>query len=130
MKSAQSPPRAAGKPVLADRSLVSSSEAVELARLFKLLANDTRLRLLHVLEREGEICVGDLADQLGLTAQAVSNQLQRLVDRRIVSARREGSRIFYRVADPCVIGLMDLGWCLMEETAPAKPVTRRRAVKV
>ena len=96
--------------------------------MFKLLANDTRLRLLHALEREGEVCVGDLAGRLELTTQAVSNQLQRLVDRRIVSARREGSRIFYRIADPCVIGLMDLGWCLMEETSSPTPKAQRTVV--
>ena len=98
-----------------------------LARLFKLLGNDTRLRLLHVLERETEVCVGDLADRVDMAPQAVSNQLQRLVDRGIVAARRDGVRYFYRIADPCVIGLIDLGMCLMEEANESKP-TRRGAV--
>ena len=50
------------------------------------------------------------------TPQAVSNQLQRLADRRIVAARRDGARIYYRIADPCVTGLLDLGLCLLEES--------------
>jgi DNA-binding transcriptional ArsR family regulator len=47
--------------------------------------------------------------------QAVSNQLQRLLDRGILACRREGNFIHYRIADRCVTGLLDLGLCLMEE---------------
>jgi ArsR family transcriptional regulator, lead/cadmium/zinc/bismuth-responsive transcriptional repressor len=74
------------------------------------------LRLLHALERAGELCVTDLAAEVGLRPQAVSNQLQRLTDRRIVAARRAGARIYYRIADPRVTGLLDLGLCLLEES--------------
>ena len=106
----------AGKPTLRDRPLVDQAQADELARLYKVLANDTRLRLLHAIERAGELSVTDLAAEVGMKPQAVSNQLQRLADRRIVASRREGSRLFYRMADPCVPGLIDLGMCLLEET--------------
>jgi DNA-binding transcriptional ArsR family regulator len=113
------PRHAIGKPELADRALVSVTAAGGLARLFKLLANDTRLRLLHALHRDGELCVTDLAIQVEMRPQAVSNQLQRLVDRGILAARRDGNRIHYRIADQSVIGLLDLGWCLLEETDEA-----------
>ena len=106
----------ARKPALRDRPLLEQHQADELIRLYKVLANDTRLRLLHALERAGELSVTDLAAEVGMKSQAVSNQLQRLADRRIVASRREGSRLFYRVADPCVTGLIDLAMCLLEET--------------
>src|SRR5215203_7226368 len=106
----------ARKPALRDRPLLDQYQADELTRLYKVLANDTRLRLLHAIERVGELSVTDLATEVGMKPQAVSNQLQRLADRRIVASRREGSRLFYRVADPCVTGLIDLGMCLLEET--------------
>ncbi len=106
----------AGKPALRDRPLVDEAQAEELVRLYKILASGTRLRLLHALERTGELSVTDLATEVGMKPQAVSNQLQRLVDRRIVTSRREGSRLFYRIADPCVTGLIDLGMCLLEDT--------------
>ncbi len=106
----------AGKPALGDRPLLDQAQADELARLYKVLASDTRLRLLHALVRAGELCVTDLAAQLAMAPQAVSNQLQRLVDRRIVASRRERGRSYYRIADPCVPGLIDLGMCLLEET--------------
>jgi DNA-binding transcriptional ArsR family regulator len=112
-------PAEAGKPALGSRPLLSVLDAEELVRLFKMLASDTRLRLLHALERAGELCVTDLAAELEMSPQAVSNQLQRLVDRRIVRARRDGSRHLYRIADPCVTGLLDLGLCLLEETGRA-----------
>ncbi|MGH3757683.1 ArsR/SmtB family transcription factor [Actinophytocola sp.] len=110
------PAARAGKPALADRPLITPEQAGGLIGVFKALANDSRLRLLHALERGGEVCVTDLAEQLGMRPQAVSNQLQRLTDRRILSCRRDGNRIFYRIADPCVTALLDLGLCLVEET--------------
>ena len=106
----------ARKPTLRDRPLLDQHQADELIRLYKVLANDTRLRLLHAIERAGELSVTDLATAVEMKPQAVSNQLQRLADRRIVASRREGSRFFYRIADPCVTGLLDLGMCLLEET--------------
>lgn len=106
----------AGKPTLRERQLLDRDQATKLVRLYKVLANDTRLRLLHAIERAGELSVTDLAAEVEMKPQAVSNQLQRLADRRIVASRREGSRLFYRIADPCVTGLLDLGMCLLEET--------------
>jgi ArsR family transcriptional regulator, lead/cadmium/zinc/bismuth-responsive transcriptional repressor len=107
----------AGKPALTERPLLTAGQAAEVAALFKVLANDSRLRLLHALERAGELCVSDLAAQVGMQPQAVSNQLQRLLDRRILAARRQGTNVIYRIADPCVPSLLDLGICLIEETS-------------
>ncbi len=107
----------AGKPSLDQRPLVTKAQAQALVGLFKVFANDSRLRLLHALERKGEVNVGELAETVGMSPQAVSNQLQRLVDRRILAARRDGNWIFYSIADPCVTSLLDLALCLVEETA-------------
>jgi DNA-binding transcriptional ArsR family regulator len=104
------------KPMLNDRPLMTPIQAGGLAAVFKVLANDTRLRLLHALLRTGELNVTDLAASVGMKPQAVSNQLQRLSDLGIVACRRDGNSIFYRVVDRCVSGLLDQGWCLMDET--------------
>lgn len=106
------------KPELANRPLLSDRQAYELEETFKTLANATRLRLLHVLVRAGELCVSDIAKALGMKSQAVSNQLQRLSDRGIVNARRDGVQIYYRIVDPCVTSLLDKGWCLAEDVRP------------
>jgi DNA-binding transcriptional ArsR family regulator len=71
--------------------------------------------MLHALARAGELCVGQLADELGMKPQAVSNQLQRLAARGIVEAQREGLKIHYSIVDPCVLTLLHQGWCLAED---------------
>lgn len=44
--------------------------------------------------------MGKLADAVGMSVQAVSNQLQRLVDQKILAARRDGNHPRYRIIDP------------------------------
>jgi len=121
-----------GKPKLRERVLLDEILARDLEATFKTLANATRLRLLHALVQAEELCVGDLAGKVGMSPQAVSNQLQRLSDRGIVEARREGLQMLYRIIDPCVVMLLDRGWCLTEdatERTEAKSKTKnRRAV--
>lgn len=103
------------KPALKERPLLNPIQAGGLAAVFKVLANDTRLRLLHALVRAEEMCVTDLAATVAMRPQAVSNQLQRLSDLGILASRRDGNSIFYRVVDPCVMLLLDQGLCLMED---------------
>jgi ArsR family transcriptional regulator, lead/cadmium/zinc/bismuth-responsive transcriptional repressor len=103
------------KPALQDRPLLSPKQAGALAMLFKMLANDTRLRLLHALARSGELSVSELADAVGMKPQAVSNQLQRLSDLGILASRRDGISIRYRIADRCVASVLDYGLCLLED---------------
>lgn len=105
------------KPSLGSRPLLVGLQANALESTFKMLANATRLRMLHALVRAGELCVSDLAETLKMTPQAVSNQLQRLSGRGIVESRRNGLQIFYRIVDPCVVSLLDQGWCLTEDAA-------------
>jgi DNA-binding transcriptional ArsR family regulator len=102
------------QPAIDQRPLIDANQAEALMRLFKVFANQTRLRLLHALVRQGELCVTDMAAAVQLKPQAVSNQLQRLVDRGILGSRREGSHVYYRVVDPCVPVLLERGMCLIE----------------
>ena len=108
------------KAPLDERPLLSPEQSFALIEVFKVLANDTRLRLLHALVREKEVTVGDLAERLDMKPQAVSNQLQRLADRGIVAPRREGNYIHYRIVDPCVVSLLDRGLCLVEDAKSRK----------
>ena len=82
-------PRCCLRPALKDRALLSPIQAGGLAAVFKVLANDTRLRLLHALVRAEELCVTDLAASVAMKPQAVSNQLQRLSDLGILASRRD-----------------------------------------
>jgi ArsR family transcriptional regulator, lead/cadmium/zinc/bismuth-responsive transcriptional repressor len=103
-------------PPLRERPPLDPASAAGIAALFKILASDTRLRLLHALTRSAEVRVTDLAIEVAMSPQAVSNQLQRLVDQRIVATRRDGTNIYYRVVDRCIPRLLELGWCLYDTT--------------
>jgi len=102
---------------LKDRPLLSPIQAGGLAAVFKVLANDTRLRILHALVKNQDLRVSDLANLLGMKPQAVSNQLQRLSDLGILISRRQGNNIHYQLVDLCVRSLLDQALCLMEEVS-------------
>ena len=97
------------------RASASGRATRELAALFKVLGSPTRLRLLQLLLRDGEACVGDVARGVRMTPQAVSNQLRRMARLGVVSSRREGAEVHYRVSNPCVPALLDKGLCLIEK---------------
>ncbi len=104
-----------GRPPLQERPLLGFVEAVKVMALFKVMANDTRIRILHHIIRSSEATVTDIAKTLGMKPQAVSNQLVRLADTRMLASRREGNNVFYRVENACVAPLLDLALCLMED---------------
>lgn len=108
------------KPSLSERPILSVEQASELQDLFKVLANDTRLRLLHALARSEEMRVTELGNALGMRPQAVSNQLQRLSDRGILTSRRKGNSVYYRMADPCIPMVLEYGLCLAEDSKERK----------
>jgi ArsR family transcriptional regulator, lead/cadmium/zinc/bismuth-responsive transcriptional repressor len=97
------------------RPPLSPQQARELMSLFKVLANDTRLRLLHALVQNGELCVTSLAEVLNMKPQAVSNQIQRLADQGILESRRQGLNVYYKVVNECITDLLDRGLCLVEK---------------
>ena len=115
------------RPALRRRPLLNPEQAGSLEDLFKVLANDTRLRLLHALARAGELCVSELSEAVGMAPQAVSNQLQRLADRGILRHRRQKTSVYYRIVDPCVTDLLDRGLCLLEDAVSPVPLERSEA---
>ncbi|EGC01415.1 metalloregulator ArsR/SmtB family transcription factor [Ruminococcus sp.] len=80
----------------------------DLAELFKVFGDSTRIRILHAL-LEKEMCVGDLALLLGLTPTACSHQLRVLKNNKLVRFRRDGKIMFYSLADDHVRSILALG---------------------
>ena len=70
-----------------------------MAQHYALLGGETRLKILALLERVGELCVCDLASVLEMTPAAVSQHLSRLRAGRLVSSRRDGMTIYYRLSE-------------------------------
>lgn len=82
------------------------ASAAAAARLMKLMASEQRLILMCRLG-EGECSVGDLADYVGLAQSAASQHLAKLRTEGVVATRREGQTIFYRLADPAAVKVIE-----------------------
>jgi ArsR family transcriptional regulator len=80
----------------------------ELAQLFKVLGDYTRIRILNALYRS-ELCVCDLTAILGMNQSAVSHQLRVLRDAKIVRSRKLGKNVLYSLDDIHISGLIGLG---------------------
>ena len=88
--------------------ILDDAEAIDLASLFKLFGDGTRVRILQAL-RVHELCVCDLACLLGLTKSAISHQLKALRLSNLVKFRREAQNVFYSLADEHVEAILDIG---------------------
>ena len=106
---------------LSRRPLLTQAQASELESLFKVLGNRTRLRLVHAMVKAGDMCVGDLAQAIGMQTQAVSNQLKHLAMLDVVIARRDGNNIYYSAIDDCVITMIEQGLCQLACASDRRP---------
>ena len=79
-------------------AMPEETELYDLAELFKVFGDSTRIRILFVLF-EAEVCVCDLAKVLNMTQSAISHQLRILKANKLVNSRREGKSVFYSLAD-------------------------------
>lgn len=80
--------------------------ATEVGRLLRVLGNERRLLLLCHLTEQREASAGHLAEIVGLSHSALSQHLAKLRDEGLVSVRREGTTLHYRVADPRIARLL------------------------
>ncbi len=90
------------------KKMLKKNMYIELASLFKLFGDGTRLQILHALE-QNELCVCDIAALLGLTKSAVSHQLKALRMANLVKFRREAQTVYYSLADAHVKTIIDIG---------------------
>ena len=78
--------------------MLQEDELYDLAELFKVFGDSTRIRILFVLF-EDENSVSDIAESLTMTQSAISHQLKILKQSKLVKARREGKSVYYSLAD-------------------------------
>lgn len=83
-------------------------ELFDLAELFKIFGDSTRIKILYVLF-ETEMCVCDIAQLLNMTVSAISHQLRILKQARLVKFRKEGKSVFYSLADEHIKKIIDNG---------------------
>ena len=99
---------------IVDETMPEETELYDLAELFKVFGDSTRIRILFVLF-EAEVCVCDLAQALNMTQSAISHQLKILKQNKLVKSRREGKSIFYSLADDHVRTIISMGREHIEE---------------
>lgn len=95
-------------------TMPEETELYDLAELFKVFGDSTRIRILFVLF-EAEVCVCDLASALNMTQSAISHQLRILKQNKLVKSRREGKSVFYSLADDHVRTIINQGREHIEE---------------
>jgi len=86
----------------------------DLAELFKVFGDSTRIRILFTLF-DDEQSVTDIAEALNMTTSAVSHQLRILKTNKLIDSRRDGKQIFYFLADEHVHSILDVGREHIEE---------------
>ena len=89
-------------------TMPEENELYDLAELFKVFGDSTRIRILFVLF-ETEVCVCDLAQALNMTQSAISHQLRVLKQMKLVTNRREGKTVFYSLADGHIRTIINQG---------------------
>ena len=108
---------------IVEQTMPEETELYDLAELFKVFGDSTRIRILFVLS-SAEVCVCDLARVLNMTQSAISHQLRILKQNKLVKSRREGKSIFYSLADGHVSTIIAQGRDHIEEDAKHIVITK------
>ena len=88
--------------------VLHEEDAQGAAELFKVLGDNTRIRIMHCLMEE-ELCVCDIGEILGISQSATSHQLRVLRNHRLVKGRKEGKQVFYSLDDQHVAQILAQG---------------------
>jgi DNA-binding transcriptional ArsR family regulator len=90
----------------------------EIARMFKALSDETRMKIIYALCREDELCVCDVAHIIGSTVATASHHLRLLKQMGLAKYRKEGKMVFYSIDDDHVRQLIDIALAHMKERFP------------
>ena len=93
---------------------LDEDELIEMAELFKMFGDSTRIKILCVLF-EGEKCVQEITEAGGVSQSAVSHQLRLLKQARLIRSRRNGKQIYYTLADDHVKTILGMAKEHLEE---------------
>lgn len=83
---------------------------IEVAKIFKALSDETRVKIAYVLSVEGELCVCDVANIIGSSTATASHHLRLLKKLRIASYRKEGKLVYYSLDDDHVKKLIEIAF--------------------
>ena len=95
-------------------SNIDREEIQDLSEIFKLFADETRLRIICAILNT-ELCVCDLCELLNLNQSAVSHQLQLLRKSKLVKYRKEGKQVYYKLQDEHIEGIIKMALAHIKE---------------
>lgn len=91
-----------------EKTCLMADEKIEFATsMFKLLGHPLRLRIVEILDLEGEMTVNDIAEATGQHQSTVSNYLNKFKNRGLLQGRREGNQTYYSLAEPKLTTLLN-----------------------
>ena len=94
--------------------MISEDNIYNLAELFKVFGDSTRIRILLLLQ-EKEASVNEIANELNMNQSAISHQLKNLKHSKLIKNRREGQTIYYSLDDNHVYKIIEMGLAHVEE---------------
>ena len=92
-----------------EKEYVSDEVIIDLADFFKVFGDPTRLKILFYLVEEDEVSVSTIAERLGMSQSAISQQLKVLRQSRLVKFRKDGKNSYYRLCDDHINKILTLG---------------------
>lgn len=93
---------------LASKAMLSTEVTHDLAEIFRIFGDATRIKILHALKTH-EMCVCDLAACLNMTHSAISHQLRLLKAANLVRPRKQGKVVYYTLSDSHVTTILNIG---------------------
>ncbi len=103
-----------GKEVINTVNMPDEDEMAELAELFKIFGDSSRIKILYALF-DRQLPVSDIAESINMTVSAVSHQLRILKQNHLIRSRREGKNIIYALDDDHVYRILQMGREHIEE---------------
>lgn len=94
--------------------MISEDNIYNLAELFKVFGDSTRIRILLLLQ-EKEASVNEIANELNMNQSAISHQLKNLKHSKLIKNRRDGQAIYYSLDDDHVYKIIEMGLAHVEE---------------
>lgn len=96
---------------------LSMQNTMEVSKLFKALADDTRVKIAYSLSVEEELCVCDVANIVGCTVATASHHLRLLRNLGLATYRKEGKLVYYALDDEHVKQLVNIAFTHQKEVA-------------
>lgn len=85
------------------------------AHMLRMLAHPHRLKIIEILDREGECNVTTLIDETGQPQSSISHHLNQMKRMRLLGSQRDGREVVYRIIDPRVLRLLNCICCSYKE---------------